>query len=230
MATGDVNDFINRISALLPPWFGDLSNDTTLKALITGYAEMASTMYSQYSNAVLQTRIKTATGSFLDLISQDFFGTTPPLFLPRGPGESDASYSKRIIANILSEKATRKGLINALTNLTGRTPKLFEMERPADTGGYSAGGAGYSVAGGWGNPLLPYQGLIDAYRPIAPGIPGINGYGYGASGYSSLSQANGYSSYASLNQATNPVSDQQIYDTVNATKVYGTVVWVRISN
>ena len=229
MSTGDINDLITRLKAIIPPWFSDDSNPI-LDGLLNAYANVGSAMYAQYSNAVLQTRIKTATGQFLDLISQDFFGLTPPISLPRGSGESDLSYVKRILDNLLNEKATRRGITNVLTNLTGRAPRLFEMRRPGDTGGYSSGGAGYCVAGGWGNPLCPFQGLVDAYRPIAPGIPGINGYNGGASGYSSLVTPQGYSAYASLSEAVNPVTDQQIYDAVNATKVFGTTVWVRISN
>jgi hypothetical protein len=225
MATGDVNDFINRLNAILPPWFG---NGTTpiLEGVFTGYATMGSTLYSQYAFSILQTRIKTATGNFLDLISADFFGIS----LPRGAGETDASFRNRILANLLIEKATRRGMQLALFNLTGNQPRLFEPRRPADTGGYSGigspyGGVGYGVAGGWGNQKCPYQGLIDITLPLGAGIPGVDGYNSGAGGWSTAS----YFAYISLSNAVNPVTDQDVYNTVNAVKVYGTRCWVRIT-
>jgi hypothetical protein len=225
MAKGDENDFIARLTALLPPWFGN-NGAPIFEGILAGYAKLGQIVYTQYAYAKLQTRIKTATGDFLDLISADFFGSS----LPRNINENDASFLARILANLLSEKATRNGMQKALFNLTGRQPRLFEPRRPADMGGYSGagspyGGVGYGVAGGWGNPLCPLQALIDAYLPLGTGIPGVDGYNSGAGGWSTPS----YFAYISLTQTTNPVTDQNIYDKVNAVKVYGTRCWVRIS-
>lgn len=220
MSTGDQSDFVNRLMTVLPPWFGEQATPI-LTAVLNGYSELGSIVYGQYAFSVLQTRIKTATGDFLDLISQDFFGNT----LPRNVNESDSSFRSRILANLLSEKATRKGMQTALFNLTGNQPRLFEPRRPADTGGYSSGGAGYGVAGGWGNQFCPLQALIDITIPLGAGIPGVDGYNSGAGGWSTAS----YFAYISLSQTTNPVTDQAIYNTVNAVKVYGTRCWVRIT-
>src|ERR1700722_7829173 len=132
MATGDQNDMLARIKALLPNgWFRGLT--PVLDALLSGYAWSLSFIYQLIQYAQLQTRIATATDGFLDLISFDFFGNT----LLRRQQEQDNPFRARILATLLREKATRKGMNDALVNLTGRTPIIFEPSRPADTGGWN---------------------------------------------------------------------------------------------
>ena len=46
----------------------------------------------------------------------------------------------------MRERNTRNAVISVLTDLTGRTPLVFEPSRPADTGGYGIG-TGYGVVG-----------------------------------------------------------------------------------
>src|SRR4051794_13359328 len=102
MATGDANDMLARIKALLPAgWF---KGDTpVLDAVLSAAAYGLSFIYSQIAYAKLQTRIGTATDGFLDLISFDFFGGS----LPRRKQEVDASFRARIIATLLRAKGTR---------------------------------------------------------------------------------------------------------------------------
>src|SRR5690242_14267395 len=131
--TGDANDMLARIKALLPTrWFNE--NSPVLNAVLSGLAYGLSLIYSLVTYAQLQTRIATATDAFLDLISFDFFGSS----LPRRKQEADAPFRVRIIATLLRAKGTRPGMIAALETLTGRTPIIFEPARPADTGAYGA--------------------------------------------------------------------------------------------
>jgi hypothetical protein len=131
MATGDSNDMLERMQALLPRgWFGD--SPTILTALLKGFAAILANVYAVLAYAKLQTRILTATDGFLDVISADFFGSN----LPRRTGESDAAFRNRIVVNLFRERATRKAVIQVLTTLTGRAPLIVEPMRPADTGGY----------------------------------------------------------------------------------------------
>ena len=160
MATGDQADIQARIYALLPQsWFA--SETPVLDALIAGCANALAFAYSLISYVQNQTRIKTATDGFLDLISQDYFGGR----LPRNSGESDSAFRARILANLFVEKGTRAGMIATLTVLTGRAPRVVEPIRPPDTGAYGGPYGGYGVSGAYSNPaLVPYQGLVTAYR------------------------------------------------------------------
>lgn len=159
MATGDQNDIETRIYGLLPPaWFA--SETPVLDALIAGLAEGLAWIYGLVAHVQSQCRIRTATDGFLDLISQDYFGGA----LPRHSGEADAAFRTRILANLLMRKGTRAGIIATLTILTGRAPKVFEPQRPTDTGVYNGGYTGYGAAGGYGSSAMPNQALVVAYR------------------------------------------------------------------
>lgn len=218
MATGDQNDFLARLKSTLPAWFGDASTPI-LDGVLNGLAQLGTSMHTLYLYTQLQTRIKTATDDFLDLISADFFGSG----LTRLQNESDASFRNRIIVNLIRERATRNGIVKVLQDLTGRTPQVFEPTRPADTGGYTVGGVGYGVAGGWGSLLIPYQAFITAYRPLTSGIPYVDGYGSGAGGYGV-----GQIEWADINQMMTQVPDSLIYSAIDSVKAAGTTMWVKI--
>jgi hypothetical protein len=222
MATGDQNDVFARIKETLPAWYGN-SGTPNLDALTQGYAWAGSFLYGSYSYAKLQTRIKTATDDFLDLIANDFFGTG---IFPRQQGESDTSYRNRILVSLIRERATRHGIIQVLIDLTGRTPKVFEPARPADTGGYATGGVGYSAGGGYGSLLMPYQAFVTAYRPLSTGIPYVAGYGVSTGAYSTASRAD----YASISSIINQVTDAQIYAAIDSVKAAGTTLWTQIQS
>ena len=162
MATGDQNDVESRIESALPPWFGDISKAPIILALITGFAASLATFYSLFAYTKLQTRIKTATDGFLDMIAGDWFG----LGLQRRSGQSDVSYRALIISWIFRERATRYGLIKALEDVTGRTPGVLEPWRALDLGAYNTAW-GYNDAGAYFNPSMPKnEVMVIAYRPL----------------------------------------------------------------
>jgi hypothetical protein len=216
---GDQANILARIKALLPfRWFPD--STPVLDALLSGPAWALAQIFALIQYAQLQTRIATATDGFLDLISYDFFGTS----LLRRLQETDNAFRTRILATLFRPKATRQGMIDALVNLTGRTPIIFEPARPADTGGYGVA-CGYGVAGGWGSLQYPAQAFITAFRPAGSGIPNVAGYNssYGSYG-------GGFSMWASLAQVTGAVTDADIMAMIDATKAAGTRMWVRLQS
>lgn len=219
MAIGDQNDIFGRIKNVLPRWFGPAS--PLLDALIQGLSNSSAFVYTLYIYAKLQTRILTATDGWLDMIAADYFGAS----LQRSANQSDANFRARIVVNMFRERGTRYAITKVLTDLTGRAPVIFEPTRPADTGAYSAPNSGYSVAGGYGSMVIPYQGFIHAFRPIGSGIPFIAGYGTSPGGYSTPSQVD----YATLSQVANSVSDLDIYAAIDSVKPAGTIAWVRIT-
>lgn len=172
MATGDVTDCRARILAVLPPWFP--SNAPIVSALITGVATNYAWVYSLVAYAKSQTRIKTGSGPFLDLMAWDFLG---PSFIRR-PSEPDASLQSRILAFLLLPRNTVAGITAMLLALTGRTPAILE---PAiGTGGWDQTPAfAFDSAGCWSGSSLS----ITAFRPAGQGIPNVDGLDFGGGGF-----------------------------------------------
>lgn len=168
MATGDQADITRRIKALLPRWFG--AGDTpVLDALLQGPAWALSFIYDLAAYAKLQTRIRTATDGWLDLIAGDFFGAR----LMRRAGQGDVSYRSTILASVLRRKVTRKALSDALTLLTGRTPMIGEGDQPASTGAWDVNNAFWDTPMGFWGEHRPFEAFVIAYRPL----PGTDQYG-----------------------------------------------------
>src|SRR5260364_217226 len=184
----------NRFKSLLPRWFG---NQTPVL------------------DALLQTRLQTATGGWLDLIAADFFGDA----LKRGPAQSDAAFRPRIRARLSGERATRAGLTQALDDLTGREPRVFEPQRIMDTGCYRGPRLAYGLQGGYGSRQRAYQCFVTAYRPRIAGLPFVAGYRIPCGAYKTPSRA----AYARRSGLT----DADIVDAVNHVKPVGATVWIR---
>lgn len=114
----------NKLKDALPlSWFGD--NTSVIDSVLSGFAWCSSLIYDNITEAKKQTRIKTATGGFLDMISGDFFGDT----LPRTENESDFIFSIRILDNLLREKATFAAVCNTANSLMlsiGATINIYE--------------------------------------------------------------------------------------------------------
>lgn len=218
MATGDRSDQIRRLRALLPRWFGD--RPPTLEALLGGFAYVQAFVFDLIAYAKLQTRVRTATGGWLDLISADFFGNS----LPRAAAQSDTSFRNLIIANLIRRRGTRADVVAVLESLTGRKPDVFEPRRVLDTGAYGAPLSGYGAAGGYGSILLPYQAFVTAYQPLGTGIPLISGYNIPAGGYGIPSRA----AYGDFSTITEPVSVTDIFSAIDSVKPAGVIAWARI--
>lgn len=209
---GDQADFVARLRAVLPRgWFSDVA--PVLDGVLSGFGTAWSGMYGLLRFAQAQSRIGTASGAFLDLIAEDFFGAA----LGRFSGEADTPFRRRIGREILRERGTRQSLLDALLDLTGRPAVVFEPARPADTGGYSSGALGYNVAGAYGSLSLPFQCFVTARRPLGMGIPLVGGY----SGPGPLV-------YASMGWIGAEVSDSDILTTIVGVMPAGSIAWARI--
>ncbi len=211
---GDSNDIQSKILSLLPKgWLADAAPNAA--AVFGGISDAFAWIYSFYTAVLAQMRISTATSWVLDLIAFDFFGLN---FLRRS-GETDASFGPRIVPEIFRERVTRKGINDALVNLTGRAPKIFEPWNTGDCG--VIGTIGIGVAGCIGSTNLPYQVFITAYRPPGAGIPNVQGIGSGYIGYTPI---------INDSQIQSQVSDAEIYATIADTVAAGVTAWVAIQN
>lgn len=225
--TGNLDDLLSRIKSTLAPWFPNSS--PILDGLLAGFANVASWVYGLIAYARLQTRVATATDGFLDLIAYDFFGRR----IRRGI-KSDDQFRAAIVAELFRPRATRQAIIQAVTDLTGIAPVIFEPARPQDTGGYAPGPAGdgrgyglaYGLAGGYGSLMMPYEILITAYRPATTGIANVIGYNNTPGAYSTPSQIE----YGSLDMIQGSVTDADIMATIHDVIAAGITAWVQVRN
>jgi hypothetical protein len=211
---GDADDMARRMRLVLPRnWFGGAT--PVLDAALTGLGTAMASVYTLIQAVVQQSRLITATGSFIDSFAADFFGTD----LLRWTGESDDAYRMRVEQALLCSRATRAAIGLALTELTGRVPAFFEPACTSDTGGYTIGGCGYCVAGGLGNLNLPYQFFLTIYRPHEAGIADLAGYGTG-----------GIPVYGGLAMEKDGPTDADLWAAVPPLLPASTIAWCRISS
>jgi hypothetical protein len=216
---GDISDMLARLKLVLPArWFSDTT--PILDALLTGLASAWSGLYALLGFVQSQTRIATATGIFLDIASVDYLGDT----LPRRAGEADGAYSARLRSNLINPGPTRAGLVEKVTNLTGRAPIVFEPLNATDTGGYNVN-LGYNRLGGYGSFNLPYQFFLTVYRPSDTPISNAGGYSTGPGGYNTAPMF-----YADIEEFAGTVDDAEIYAAVAAMLPTSGIAWTQISN
>jgi hypothetical protein len=213
---GDRADIAARLRKLLPPWFDQEAIAPVVSAALNGAAAVFAGLYAIYVYAKAQTRIKSATDGFLDLIAGDFFGAA----LIRKAGQSDFFFRQRILANLFREKNTRKAVIQVLTDLTGQAPIIVEPWNLADTGAWDAA-QGYDLAGYWGGEELPYQSFVVAFRPTGAISPDFGGWDVAESGWDA-----GIFYWA--DQFTGQVTDADIIAAVESVRMANTVIWLSI--
>ena len=209
---GDISDFVRRLRDMLPRgWFSETAPITT--SLLSALSGAWQFVYGLIATVTALTRINTSSGSFLDAISSDFFFN----YLPRRTSEIDADFIIRIKQELFRSRGTRSALMTMLAELTGNRPSVFEPAYPPDTGGYSVGGVGYNVGGGYGNLMLSHTCFVTALRPSGQGIANLAGYDTG-----------GLVAYGSLSMVSSPVSDLDISMATAAVLPLGCTAWLSI--
>lgn len=136
----------NELIELVPPSWTNTSakqQGGVFWALMSGIGLVLATISTIITQAKRQLRVKTASGNYLDIISQDFFGISVDGFLPRIPNEDDDGYRDRILAELLRIRGTVRGVSEAVTMVTDAAPSIFEPFNVVGTGGWggSFGGA-----------------------------------------------------------------------------------------
>lgn len=225
---GDLADFTSRLRAVLPRrWFGEQSPNLT--AILQSIGTPWTWLYSVIVYVIAQTRLATATDSWLDLISFDFFGNG----MLRKANEADTSFRARIKAALLREAATRTAISSGMEALLGCPPAIFEPANCADTGCYGGSASGsiafgnglaYGIVGGWGSLVLPLQFFITATRPATSGVSMLAGYGTPNGGY-----GEGAMSYVDLALLPGHISDQDIKSALCSLLPVNTIAWLRIN-
>jgi hypothetical protein len=224
MATGDDEDMQRRFAAVLPPWFGAPGEAPPVVATVAAMpARVAAWLYRLIGYARRQTRIRTAEGGWLDLIAFDFFGRR----VARRGSQSDVSLRAKIVSELFRPRGTRGALARMLTDLTGREPRIFEPERPADTGGVGTSFMGVSVAGRVGTMTMPGTVFVDALRTPDAGIPNAAGVG---TTYAGVGVVGSLLVVSALDQVRGTLTDADVFAAVEAVRPAGIKVWLSISD
>ncbi len=211
-----------RMASILPPWFGTHGLLSPVMRMVMAMAAVVGQwMHGLLLFVRLQTRIRTATGGFLDLIAWDFFGPR----VRRRTGQTDDSFRRRIQVEMFRPRATRPAMASIVNDLTGYQPRIFEPSRPYDAGGIGIpSNIGIGVAGALGSTSYPGNVFIDVLRAPNAGIPYASGIGIPAGGIGVPSRL----VIASLDQIRGQLRDEDIYSAINATRPVGIQAWVRM--
>ena len=204
------DEFVYFLFKYLAPWFSQDSNPVT-NAILTGFGNISSFIYSLLLYANLQTRIQTSTGIFLDLTASDFFGD----ILIRCENETDAEFLERIRLLMFAPRVTVQNIIDRLFDLTGRVPIVYESF--TDGGYYNNSFLGHTFMGGSG----PYQIWITAYRPT-PTIVNTSAF------LNNTAFGTAMSYYGEGSAQNSCVTDEDILNTIEITKAAGIVAHTTI--
>ena len=245
----DQTDFAGRLLRLLPGgWFPAVA--PRLTAVLQAPALMFSLIYGMIIFAKAQQRVASASGAFLDLAAQDYFGRT----FPRLEYELDPAYAARIRYNLTAPRGTFSGMTSMLEQLTGNTPVIFQPNNVVQTGGWAtegdpgAGGgvfafydeAGASGAGLWGSMALPCQIFISIEAPLTGYysfadlggvstqiIPQVGG-GYGFASQSMPAAGGGLLAFIDPDSVPGAITNSIIYQQIAEWMAVGYVAWTRI--
>lgn len=214
-----MSTMLSRLRAMIPSrWRGD--DTPVLDAVLAGPASVLQEAADRLAWVRLQSRLRTAEGAWLDQLTFDFLGGG----VQREEGESDESLRTRLRIELLREKATRRAVVRAIEDVTGETPLVIEPARPADIGGYGVA-RGYGVAGRYGSLRLPYQTFVIAYRPVAPGVPQVNGWGGTIAGW-----GRGLGQWLSGRDVAERIPDRRILRVISRVMPAASVAWVQITS
>lgn len=170
---GDAPDIEARLKRNLPAsWFGYIVA-AVLSAVLGGVAWALSHIYALIVFARLQARLATATGGWLDLAANDFFGRA----LPRFSGEVDRPYSVRVRQEVFRQRNTRAALDSIVYDLTGKHPLIVEPFHSGDHGGWGSPGFAWGGVGSWGGASSPYEVFLYMPFPEGYGVPERGGWG-----------------------------------------------------
>lgn len=222
------DQFAQRLAALFPNgWSSPEAKQPggTLYALLKSLGVNLSFVLSADAYAAGSTRIQTAVAPELDLASQDFLGN----ILPRMPGETDAAYRIRILANIFTQAATRGAIVAALTKFTGVVPRVLEPWFAPDCGYFDVG-ISYMDIDSQANPArlgdnaTRYQGFIITPLPQQP-----TGFGNPVRGYDDAAYLDVQNSYGGwFYDIAQLAGNAELDALITRLHAEGTIVWVVI--
>lgn len=228
-------DFAGRLLRLFPRgWLSDAAKAPGGAAYGTflGIGTPLASLLAQTLFIANGTRIKTAYGTALDIISVDYFG---PNGLPRNPGESDASFQTRILQMLFIPRVTRSAIQSAIQILTGTAPRMAEPWTAGgdcaalDLNSYLGVDGAENVAPGRIGDGLAYTGFMDVSIPVSSVTGGYPIYGIDMG--CAIDVWTSALDMASLATNVLPVTgvESQILSRIQSFKAWGVTVGVRFT-
>jgi hypothetical protein len=194
------------------------STTPVLDGVLAAISSSCAWIYGLIQYVGAQSRLATASGSWLDARAQDYLGTR----LPRLGGEGDAAYSLRVRKEIVRERVTRRGLIQLITDVTGYPPEsICEPNNPPDCGGWDTYAFAWDAAGFWGSDTEPYQVILVLKSPVGAGIPIISGWDSVGGGWDAGSFA-----WIDLSQITGGTTQSQVFAAIASVLPIGVTAFV----
>jgi hypothetical protein len=239
MATGDVNDIVFRLRDNLPPWFPNQGSAPVVDGILTGIATLLSFVYGLIQYARAQSRIRTSSGGWIDLIAWDFLGSR----FPRLPGESDTAFLGRLLPELVRRRVTRSAIQQALVQLTGFPVRIIEPGQLTDTGYLKMRGSGpapisYFRVDTPSNPFrfssrgLRCQFFIECVLPLTASfgnnpMPALNEYTSTLFLRGTTGARSGPSALISRGDSSSSSGSQAVYNLISAMRAAGITCWVK---
>jgi hypothetical protein len=239
MATGDIPDLVYRLRANTPPWFPNQGAAPVVDGVLTGIATLLSYVYQLIQYARAQSRIRTSSGGWIDLIAWDYLGSR----FTRMPGESDNAFLARLLPELVRRRVTRAAIQQAVQQLTGFPVRVIEPEQLTDVGFWKMRGSSpapvsfYRVdtmpnPARWSSRGLRCMFFIECVLPLTSsfGNNPMPSYGEytatlflrGTSGAKS-----GTSAQISRGDFASSGGAQAVYSLINAMRAAGITCWVK---
>lgn len=154
---GDVTDFRKRLRLGLPArWFDD--DAPILDGLLSGFASAWAGFYDLLEFTRRQSRLRTASGSFLEIGARDYLSDD----FPRRANETDDEFRGRLLNALQRTRGTRSA-VRAAAAAAGYSLSIFEPAQPGDTGAYNVGPSlAWNCTGAWGSLQMPLESLAVA--------------------------------------------------------------------
>lgn len=237
--TGDVSDLQARLRSVLPTWWPNIGVSPVFDGILIGIATIFSAVYGLIQVAGLQTRIRSATGGFIDLIAWDFFGGR----FTRITGETDAAFDARVIEELVRPRVTRSAIQAAVAELTGNPVRIIEASNLTDVGFYKVRGSGPAPVSYWnvdapGAPLrwsprgLANQFFIECTLPLTASFGGnpMPAWGQYTLNWMKRGTAGALATGSSLILRTDTIGQRGsdvVYALINAMRAAGVIAWVK---
>jgi hypothetical protein len=239
MATGDVNDLVYRLRANAPPWFPNQGSAPVVDGVLTGIATLLSYVYQLIQYARAQSRIRTSSGGWIDLIAWDYLGSR----FTRLPGEGDSAFLARLLPELVRRRVTRAAIQQALVQLTGFPVRIIEPAQLTDVGFWKVRGSAptpvsfyridtFANPARWSSRGLRCMFFVECVLPLTASFGNNPMPAWGA--YTSAmflrgttgSKSGPYAYSARANVAAERGA-QAVYDLINAMRAAGITCWVK---
>jgi hypothetical protein len=154
-----VPSILARLKSLVPAGWASRDAAPVFGVLLGGIADALEWIRERLDYTKAQTRLGTTSGFWLDLTAWDFFAER----LMRRRAEQDDPFRTRILRELFRPRATRAALVQAVQDLTGRTPTVVELWNTGDCGAYDNGTMAYAGESSGTGPLAGAETALGGY-------------------------------------------------------------------